>query len=331
MSEDNTIAYPEWTKKGYRDAHEGDGLVMMRPFRARGTVQPQQCPTIMTGQGGGCGVVVRDNREPTIPIKEDTEQGYADAHEGDGVKLFTSPGASRGVVQSQRSPTLVTYGNSGCGCGVVVRDDREPCINIVENTKRGFKEAYEGDGIKLHQQIGMSRGIVQSGKVATLVAQDDGCGFGVVVKDEREVPVESSDDDDPTEALPDMEEGDVVAMLTPGRDKKRQNGPRFKPDGTAFTINCQDRHGLAEIQHGRLRIRYLTPRECWRLMGQPDWAYDRVVAAGTPKTHLYKQAGNSIVVDVLEAIFKGMYIDQTWEDTKPKRRMVTLDDFGGEE
>ena len=93
------------------------------------------------------------------------------------------------------------------------------------------------------------------------------------------------------------------------------------------TLECK----VAEIQHGRLRIRYLTPRECWRLMGQPDWAYDRVVAAGTPKTHLYKQAGNSIVVDVLEAIFKGMYIDQTWEDTKPKRRLVTLDDFGGDE
>ena len=81
MSDENTIAYPEWTKKGYREAHEGDGLVMMRPHHARGTVQPQQCPTIMTGQGGGCGVVVRDDREPTIPIKEDTEQGYADADE----------------------------------------------------------------------------------------------------------------------------------------------------------------------------------------------------------------------------------------------------------
>ncbi len=49
----------------------------------------------------------------------------------------------------------------------------------------------------------------------------------------------------------------------------------------------------------------LTPRECWRLMGFPDWAYDRASAVSS-ETQLYNQAGNSIVVPVLESIFKAM-------------------------
>ena len=50
------------------------------------------------------------------------------------------------------------------------------------------------------------------------------------------------------------------------------------------------------------RIRKLTPRECWRLMGFKDEYFDRV--KGVSNSQLYKQAGNSIVVDVLRAIFR---------------------------
>ena len=55
-----------------------------------------------------------------------------------------------------------------------------------------------------------------------------------------------------------------------------------------------------------LRIRFLSPRECWRLMGFSDDAYDRAEASGATRSQLYRQAGNSIVVPVLEAIFKGI-------------------------
>ena len=48
-----------------------------------------------------------------------------------------------------------------------------------------------------------------------------------------------------------------------------------------------------------LRIRKLTPKECWRLMGFDDIDHDRA-AAVVSNSQLYKQAGNSIVVDVLE-------------------------------
>lgn len=55
-----------------------------------------------------------------------------------------------------------------------------------------------------------------------------------------------------------------------------------------------------------LRIRKLTPKECWRLMGFDDTDIDKCVAVGISNTQLYKQAGNSIVVNVLEAIFKNL-------------------------
>ena len=55
------------------------------------------------------------------------------------------------------------------------------------------------------------------------------------------------------------------------------------------------------------RIRKLTPKECWRLMGFSDEDFEKAKNAGVSNTQLYKQAGNSIVVDVLYYIFKNLY------------------------
>lgn len=55
----------------------------------------------------------------------------------------------------------------------------------------------------------------------------------------------------------------------------------------------------------QVRIRKLTPRECWRLMGFTDEDFDKAKEVNSD-TQLYKQAGNSIVVQVLESIFKQM-------------------------
>ena len=57
------------------------------------------------------------------------------------------------------------------------------------------------------------------------------------------------------------------------------------------------------------RIRKLTPRECFRLMGMRDDDIDKIQAAGISNTQQYKMAGNSIVVDVLEAIFKNLFME----------------------
>ncbi|MBS4750407.1 DNA (cytosine-5-)-methyltransferase [Carnobacteriaceae bacterium zg-ZUI78] len=51
----------------------------------------------------------------------------------------------------------------------------------------------------------------------------------------------------------------------------------------------------------RLRIRRLTPRECFRLQGFPDWAFEKADSVSS-KSQLYKQAGNSVTVPVIQAI-----------------------------
>lgn len=53
------------------------------------------------------------------------------------------------------------------------------------------------------------------------------------------------------------------------------------------------------------RVRTLTPLECWRLMGFSDEDYKKAAKVNS-EAQLYAQAGNAIVVDVLEAIFKQM-------------------------
>lgn len=56
-----------------------------------------------------------------------------------------------------------------------------------------------------------------------------------------------------------------------------------------------------------LRIRKLTPTECWRLMGWKDEQIEKVKASGISNAQMYKQAGNGIVINVLEAIFKSLF------------------------
>ena len=66
------------------------------------------------------------------------------------------------------------------------------------------------------------------------------------------------------------------------------------------------------------RIRKLTPKECWRLMGFSDEDFQKAKDAGVSSSQLYKQAGNSIVTNVLYYIFKELYeaMPYLFEDLK---------------
>lgn len=64
------------------------------------------------------------------------------------------------------------------------------------------------------------------------------------------------------------------------------------------------------------RIRKLTPRECFRLMGVSEEDIDNIQQSGISKTQQYKMAGNSIVVDVLYHIFRKLFIDKKQETSQ---------------
>ena len=63
------------------------------------------------------------------------------------------------------------------------------------------------------------------------------------------------------------------------------------------------------IQEPTFRIRKLTPRECFRLMGVSEADIDKIQQSGVSQSQQYKMSGNSIVVDVLEHIFRKMFVD----------------------
>lgn len=73
-----------------------------------------------------------------------------------------------------------------------------------------------------------------------------------------------------------------------------------------------------------IRIRKLTPRECWRLMGFTDADYEKA-ASVVSNTQLYKQAGNSIVKQVLMAVFSQMVEPQDSKTVLKRKTLALLD------
>ncbi len=128
---------------------------------------------------------------------------------------------------------------------------------------------------------------------------------------------------------------EVRPVLTPDRSEKRQNGRKMKEPGEEmFTLTAQDKHGVMITEASGIytqtsenfrrpplkglsrtlkanmhdagvvqnaRIRRLTPRECFRLQGFPDKYFDRAAAVNSD-SQLYKQAGNSVTVNVIYEI-----------------------------
>ena len=78
-----------------------------------------------------------------------------------------------------------------------------------------------------------------------------------------------------------------------------------------------------ELKGEKFRIRKLTERECFRLMGVDDADIDKIQASGISKTAQYKLAGNSIVVDVLYHLFRKMFIDKK-PDKSDKPQQLSL-------
>ena len=90
--------------------------------------------------------------------------------------------------------------------------------------------------------------------------------------------------------------GDSVNLSHP--NSKTRRGRVGKQ--VANTLLTGESQGV--IEPG-FRIRKLTPRECWRLQGFPDWAFDKAQEVNS-NSQLYKQAGNSVTVNVIAEIAK---------------------------
>lgn len=100
------------------------------------------------------------------------------------------------------------------------------------------------------------------------------------------------------------EVGGVADLSYP--DSKTRRG-RVQNNGNISPTITATETGICKIE-SLIRIRKLTPRETFRLMGFSDENFDAAQKAGISNSQLYKQAGNSIVVDVLYYIYRELYI-----------------------
>lgn len=191
-------------------------------------------------------------------------------------------------------------------------DGENPCeLKEITQGVADAQRIYESDGLArtLKGESGGQGG--KTGIAATCVARDykgisrhNGNAVACMSirgqKLQKQIDVAPTIDTDCRDNL--TRKQTCCAVLTPDREEKRQNGRRIKEPGEpSFTLTAQDRHGVALLD-GNIRIRRLTPRECWRLQGFPDEYFDKAKAAGISDTQLYKQAGNGVTVNVARAI-----------------------------
>ena len=168
------------------------------------------------------------------------------------------------------------------------RDYKDPkCVIVPNATKRGYAEGYDGDSVDLaYPDSTTRRGRVKKGVSGTLTTSDN---MGVVVEDKPKV-------------------------LGGIGEKKSNDGKQWYQQDRVYDNNI----GISITSTSNpyyvdksLKIRKLTPKECYRLMGFSDEEFERAEKFNS-NTQLYKQAGNSIVVDVLEELFC-MMLDEDGE------------------
>ena len=204
--------------------------------------------------------------------------------------------------------TLTTRSGAECGGLKVYSNNledttnlQEKFVNIKNNTKKGYLVAHEGDGIDISSRMEHHRGTVQKDKTQTLTTR---CDIGVVVKEnvysETEEKLFTEEGNIKryinSDVVDEFKEGQMATTSFPNG---YGHGPRTHNESIA--LNTIDKPSVKQ----NLRIRKLTPKECWRLMGFDDEDYEKASKVCS-NTQLYKQAGNSIVVNVLEKIVRNL-------------------------
>lgn len=181
--------------------------------------------------------------------------------------------------------TLTTEQNKRAGttnyiCNELPQESDLSVFRIKEKTKKGYSEAHEGDGVYINRPA-QKRGVVQKGKIQTIKTSVD--DIGVVVKNK---------------AIKEIIEKNELP-IGGVRNLDIYNKRVSELSQTLITTTNHQR-----VWSG-LRIRKLTPRECFRLMGVRDKDYDKLKGKFSDSA-LYHMAGDSIVVNVLMAIFSQM-------------------------
>lgn len=172
---------------------------------------------------------------------------------------------------------------SGVGTGTTPPAQDRHGIAIKEATKKGYKVANEGDSVNLqYPRSETRRGRVGKSVANTLEA--NGINQGVVINPLKGKTRKSW-----------RYEQNVITKNSMVRSLKSSLG------GIPELIeNCEN-------GTNKLMIRKLTPLECWRLQGFTDEQFYKAQQAGLSNSQLYKQAGNAVTVNVIDAIVEEVF------------------------
>lgn len=204
------------------------------------------------------------------------------------------------------SPTLTTMVGGG---------NKQPYILVREGTKKGYIEASEGDCIN----ISYPNNITKRGRVGKEVSQTilTSPNMAVLENTTNIIPFpKTSIQDrvyDENEVYPTVLASGFRPKIAERKMFNPFNNKEIKDIAPTQTAACGSTTSTATVlisEDGKsyMRIRKLTPLECWRLMGFDDKDFYKAKFAGISDTQLYRQAGNSIVVNVLEFILDELFV-----------------------
>lgn len=163
---------------------------------------------------------------------------------------------------------------------------RKETFEYLKNHSEECKE--KGLGFRFQP---MARGDCEIAK--TITTREGTRGYENFIQDEVKILIQEAT----KKGYAIAEKGDSIDIAYINQNKRRARVDKER----AHTITTSPQIGTL-TEHG---VRKLTPRECWRLMGFTDIDFDKAQAVCSD-TQLYKQAGNSIVVQVLEGILKNL-------------------------
>lgn len=202
----------------------------------------------------------------------------------------------------------------------------QSCVLVKEATKKGYAEAVEGDSINFEQPNSKTRrGRVGHGVAQTLTTLPQ---QGVVVNEPTVLnPLKNKtpygwhfeqnvyDEQGITRALKaGGGSGNIPKVIVDDEPKIKVIG-NYSPsnhdasrivDKNGIAPTVKENHGTVTATMQNLRIRKLTPKECFLLQGFDDESFMKA-EKNCSNTQLYKQAGNSICVPVIEHIIKGLF------------------------
>lgn len=201
-------------------------------------------------------------------------------------KIFPFSGNDEPLVELQRQQSSVNtitarYGETAGVGSYVVESKQQEQVAIPAQDRQGI--IVVGNLPGNHDQ---NSRVYNSRGIASTLSTMQGGG------QEPKILIKEATTKGYAEALP----GDSVNISHPNSETRRGRVGK----GIANTLLTGEEQAVVTNNY---RIRKLTPRECWRLQGFPDWAFDRAKEVNSD-SQLYKQAGNSVTVPVIADIAK---------------------------